>query len=210
MACAEGIVRNADSNMLAVNGAHILITKDWAKNLLHRMGFVKRRASTKVKVSVEDFEVKKEQFLLDIKAIVTLEDIPLDLIINWDQTGMHYVPVSSWTMAKEGSKRVEICGIDDKRQITAVFGCSMTGDFLPVQLAYLGKTNKCHPSFQYPSDWDITHSSNRWSNESTMKEYIVKILLPYITKQRDQVIIVHGNIRQIQGTMYPSHIATFR
>ena len=90
---------------------------------------------------------------MDIKAIVTLEDIPLDLIINWDQTGMHYVPISSWTIAKEGSKRVEICGIDDKRQITAIFGCSMTGDFLPVQLVYLGKTNKCHPSFQYTSDW---------------------------------------------------------
>ena len=33
MACAEGILRNADSNMLAVNGGHILITKDWAKNM---------------------------------------------------------------------------------------------------------------------------------------------------------------------------------
>ena len=105
---------------------------------------------------------------MDIKAIVTLEDIPLNLIIN---RGMHYVPISSWTMAKEGSKRVEICGIDDKRQITAVLGCSMTGE--------------CHPSFQYISDWDITHSSNRWSKESTMKEYIVKILLPYVTKQRE-------------------------
>ena len=83
---------------------------------------------------------------MDIKAIVTLEDIPLDLIINWDQTGMHYVPVSSWTIAKEGSKRVEI-GIDDKRQITAVFGCSLTGDFLPVQLVYLGKTNKMSSVF---------------------------------------------------------------
>ena len=28
---------------------------------------------------------------------------------------MHNVPVSSWTMAKEGSKRVEICGFDNKR-----------------------------------------------------------------------------------------------
>ena len=35
MACAEDIVRNADSNMVAVNGGHILITKDWAKNMLH-------------------------------------------------------------------------------------------------------------------------------------------------------------------------------
>ena len=47
--------------------------------MLKRMGFVKRRASTKSKVSIEDFEEKK-QFLLDIKAVVNLEDIPLELI----------------------------------------------------------------------------------------------------------------------------------
>ena len=29
--------------------------------------------------------------MIDIKAVVTMEDIPLDLIINLDQTGMHYV-----------------------------------------------------------------------------------------------------------------------
>ena len=42
------------------------------------------------------------------------------LIINWDQTGLHIVPVSQWTMAKEGSKRVEIAGSEDKRQITGM------------------------------------------------------------------------------------------
>jgi hypothetical protein len=187
MACAEGIVKSADSRMLSVNGGHILFTKDWAKNLLHRMGFVKRRASTKAKVSVEDFEERKEQFLLDIKAVVNLEDIPLDLVINWDQTAMHYVPVSSWTMAKEGSHRVEISRIDDKRQITAVFGCSMTGSFLPIQLIYQGKTDKCHPSFQFPADWDITHSPNHWSNEITMQSFIGKILIPYIKKMREEL-----------------------
>ncbi len=62
------------------------------------MGFVKRRASTKAKVTIEDFQKIKEQFLLDIKVIVQMENIPSDLVINWDQTGMHYVPVSSWTM----------------------------------------------------------------------------------------------------------------
>lgn len=29
----------------------------------------------------------------------------------------------------EGAKRVGINGIDDKRQLTAVFGCSLKGDF---------------------------------------------------------------------------------
>ena len=120
MSCAEGIIKNHNSNLLASNGRHILLTKDWGKSILHRMGFVKRKASTKAKVSIENFEEIKAQFLLDIKVVVEMEDIPFDLIINWDQTGIHYVPVGSWTMDKEGSKRVEIAGVDDKRQITAV------------------------------------------------------------------------------------------
>ena len=66
MGCAEGIVMSIDSNLLASNGGHISLTKDWGKNLLHRMGFVKRRASTKAKVSVTDFEEIKAQFLLDL------------------------------------------------------------------------------------------------------------------------------------------------
>ena len=39
-------------------------------------------------------------------------------------------------MESEGSRRVEIAGKDDKRQITTVFAGSMIGDFLPPQLVY--------------------------------------------------------------------------
>ena len=38
-------------------------------------------------------------------------DIPEDLIINWDHTGFTYVPVSNWSMAEKGSKRVEMWGL---------------------------------------------------------------------------------------------------
>lgn len=71
---------------------------------------------------------------MDIKAVVEMAEIPKDLIVNWDQTAIKYVPVSEWTMEKVGSKRVEIAGLQDKRQITAVFAGSLTGDFLPIQL----------------------------------------------------------------------------
>ena len=187
MSCAEGIVKSHDSNLLASNGGHILLTKDWGKSILRRMGFVKRRASTKAKVSVQNFEQVKVQFLLDINAVVEMEDIPFDLIINWDQTGIHYVPVGLWTMDKEGSKRVEIAGVDDKRQITAVFAGSLTGDFLPPQLIYKGTTHRCLPTVQFPSRWYITCSENHWSNESTMKAYIEKILLPYVRDKRKEL-----------------------
>ena len=76
---------------------------------------------------MEKFEKAKAQFLLDIKAVVEFHDIPNSLIINWDETGIHYVPVVSWTMKKEWSKRVEIAAVDDKHQITAVFAASLVG-----------------------------------------------------------------------------------
>lgn len=60
-----------------------------------------------------------------------MDDIPPELVITF---GINYVPVSSWRMEKEGAKRFEVVGKEDKRQITAVFGISMSDDFLPIQL----------------------------------------------------------------------------
>ena len=86
--------------------------------------------------------------------------------------------MSNWTMAKEGEKRVEIVGKDDKRQITAVFAGSMSGDFLPPQVIYQGKIKRCIPSIEFPPDWDITFSENHWSYNDTEK------ILPYINGKR--------------------------
>ena len=95
IAAATGIFRKRDTSLLAENGGHIALSKHWAQYLLQRMGYVKQKSTTKVKVSVEDLESLKEQFLLDIKAIVKLEDIPHDLILNWDQTAINHFPVSN-------------------------------------------------------------------------------------------------------------------
>lgn len=42
-----------------------------------------------------------------------MAEIPKDLIVNWDQTAIKYVPVSEWTMEKVGSKCVKIAGLQD-------------------------------------------------------------------------------------------------
>ena len=72
------------------------------------MGYVKRKACSKAKVDVEHFEKLKKEFLTNIRNIVVMDKIPPDLMINFDQTGINYVPISSWTMEKEGTKRVEM------------------------------------------------------------------------------------------------------
>ena len=149
------------------------------------MGFVKRKACSKAKVIPEQFDKLEEEFLLEVKNIVAMDEIPYELILNFDQTGLNYIPVTHWTMEKEGAKRVEVVAKDDKQQITAVFCGSMTGDFLPIQLIYEGKTNRCSPQYKFPSTWHVTYSDNHWSNETTMRQYIEKIILPYVlTKEK--------------------------
>lgn len=180
MAAATAIVRKADRNLLGENGGPITITDNWAKSLLYRMNFVKRRGSSTAKLTVANFEAVKEQFILDVNAIVEMEDIPPQLVFNWDQTGISIVPGSSWTMEAKGTKRVEIAGMGDKRQITAVLCGAMSGEFLPPQLIYQGKTTACLPRHQFPEDWHVTYTPNHWSNEDKMIEYIETIILPYV------------------------------
>ena len=144
------------------------------------MAFVKRKGSTKSKVTVEHFEEVKQQYLLDIKAVVEMEEIPDDLIINWDQTEVNYMLISPWTMAE---KRVPVVGLNDKRQITALFGGSLSGDFLPVQLVYQRKTNiNCLPILALI--WHVISTLNHWCNETTMKSYLEVILVPYVQEKR--------------------------
>ena len=60
------------------------------------MNFVQRKATTaKSKQSTAEFAELKENFLADIVATVTMEEIPLELTLNWDQMGIKMVPCST-------------------------------------------------------------------------------------------------------------------
>ncbi len=148
------------------------------------MGYVKRKCSNAGKVSVEHFEERKDEFLSDIKAEVVMNDIPRELMFNWDQTGVKLVPTGEWTIHQAKAKIIPIANSDDKRQITAVLAATLTGEYLPPQLIYKGKTMRCHPKVAVPDGWDVWHSDNHWSTETTMKRYIENVIVPFITRKR--------------------------
>ena len=84
-------------------------------------------------------------FLADVTAVAIMNNIPDDLIINWDQTAVQFVPTGQWTMHKSDDKLVPTAHSDDKRQITAVLAATLSGIYLSLQLLYEGKTVRCHP-----------------------------------------------------------------
>lgn len=68
-------------------------------------------------------------------------------------------------------------------QITAVFAGTMSGEFLPPQIIYAGKSTRCLPSVKFPHNWHVTHTENHWANEKTTVDYIKVFLLPYVAQK---------------------------
>ena len=138
-------------------------------------------------LSVVFLHVFRDVFLQSVIDVVKMEEILSQLIFNWDQTDLHLVPASNWTMVEKRSRHVEKNGIKDKWQVTAVFCGTLCGEFLPIQLIYTGKTDRCHPSYSFLLDWSIRHYDNHWSNESTMLTYINDIIVPLVERVREDL-----------------------
>ena len=59
---------------------------------------------------------------------------------------------------------------NDYRQITGTFSVSMRGDFLPIQLIYKGTTPRCHPDYNFPSGFHVTHSYTHWASNTLCRK----------------------------------------
>ena len=187
IASAKGIVYHYNKALLPEHGGNLILSRKWVQSIMTRMGLVKRKATKATRKVPLDFQDVKAAFLHRIKDTVTKHAIPVSMIVNFDQTGSKFVPCSEWTMAQEGSKQVEVTGLNDKREMTALLAVSLASELLPPQLIYAGTTNKCHPTVTFPDDWNVTHSKNHWSNETTMLEFIDTVLVPFMVKQREKL-----------------------
>ena len=45
------------------------------------------------------------------------EEIPPELVLNWDQAGIKLVPLAFWTMHERGSRRVQQVGIEERESL---------------------------------------------------------------------------------------------
>ena len=61
------------------------------------------------------------------------------------------MPTANVTIAEKNSKHVARKGVNDKRGITVTLGESLSGEILPMQLIYKGKTNRSLLSVKFPA-----------------------------------------------------------
>jgi len=119
---------------------------------------------------------------------VKLNSIPPELVLNADQTPSSYVSVGRQTMAAHGSKSVPIAGLSDKRNITLTFVVTLSGEFLPMQIIYAGKTKQSQPrGFVFPKGFSLSQNPQHWSNERETLKLIDEVINPYVINKRKEL-----------------------
>ena len=119
------------------------------------MSFVKRKGTASAKITPSEFESVKAAFLAEVSQKVSDGNIPDSFIFNWDQTALHLVPSSDWTMEMTGTKRVPIAGTKDKKEITTLITVSATGKAFTAPCSRQITGSRLHPFTFFSFNWHL-------------------------------------------------------
>ena len=185
----NGVLACKCPERLAINGGSITLWIKWARNLLKSMNWSRRKGTTgKRTMNPSLYEELCFTWKKKIDELVFENKMHRSLVLNFCQTPLGFTSPSKVTFTEKNSQNVPIANIDDKHTITGTFTVSLDDQFLPIQLIYTGKSDKCHPRIKFPDGFGITHSPNHWSNEEAVISHLTKVVFPYIQRKRKDTI----------------------
>ena len=104
MAATCGIMLSLDTGRSRLVGyiGHIELSRHWAYSSLEHMNFVKRKVTTAISNYItDDFkQVNKSLWYSNCSSSDERNSYSIELVLNFDQTGIRIVPVSSWAVDK--------------------------------------------------------------------------------------------------------------
>ena len=126
------------------------LTNLWARNLRDSVEWNKHKATIeKIEPSPQLLSEEKFTFQRAVSIAVFEHEISISLIANLDQTPLSHVSPGRYALSFKSANNVLIKGWDDKRQITGTFAVTLDGKFLPIQLIYQRKYQRCQPKFYF-------------------------------------------------------------
>ncbi|KAL3701234.1 hypothetical protein R1sor_019256 [Riccia sorocarpa] len=131
-------------------------------------------------VELDDDVVKRIAYL------VYIHDIPEDLVINTDETGLQLFPAcQDRTFAVQGSQNVTITGAGDKRHVTVLVSSSARGFVLPMQVIFEGKSDRSCPKGPEARNlrvngFHLTFSPSHWTTVHTFRDFVEFVLVPWL------------------------------
>ncbi|KAF9509190.1 hypothetical protein BS47DRAFT_1373557 [Hydnum rufescens UP504] len=142
----------------------------------------------------DDWEKQCEDAILRLSYNIKLFNIPAELVINADQTGVCLVPAGNKTWAPVGAKQVAAMAKEEKRQFTLMVATSVAGEVVPFQSIHKGKTGVSLPSQESHAEGEkmgilwTPGGPTHWSSISSMKVWVDKVLEPHI--QHKSILLI--------------------
>ena len=166
------------------------------KFLWKKLGWSERHAMWPAQELPNNHEKVLWAAFLQEAAIICNHSIPAELQVNTDQTQLVYQQGTQTTWNKAGEKQVETKGQDEKRAFTLVPSISASGDLLPFQAVYHGKTALSCPSPKAPGiaeaqklqfKFEASKTKTYWSTQETMRKLVDEIIAPYFNKKKREL-----------------------
>jgi hypothetical protein len=179
--------------------AQFQCSENFVRSLLQsKMNWSPRVGTRSAAKLPDDADEQCERTLFRICYALHWNQIPPELLINIDQQGMYVLPNCSTTWETVGTKQIDVIAKDEKRAYTILVGSTPTGDILPFQAFWGGKTAGSLPKddapgmddakargFHFAAAASETSPRSHFSTLKTMKEYVVEVIQPYIKKVID-------------------------
>ena len=164
IASIKGIVKSHDPSLLN----YFDLSPSWARSLLKRMNFVRRKETKAAQKLPTDFPAIPYEFVNRVRTVIDKNVLPPAMFVNCNQTNIKFVPTSEYTLEERGSKQVSIIGMEDEKGMTVLLACFLSENLFPPRKLYSEKTTNCHPKFTFPADWDVRNTDSHWRNTDTM------------------------------------------
>lgn len=124
--------------IVSSHGGHFKVSHSYVRRWCRdHLGWSFRKPTSMASKLPADWEQKGQLFKFCIAYLVYTWYVPQALVVNMDQTTVHFLPVrNERTYIARGSRDVSIVGRGDKRQVMVVVACSVGGDVLPFQVIF--------------------------------------------------------------------------
>ncbi|KAG9075971.1 hypothetical protein FRC06_009782, partial [Ceratobasidium sp. 370] len=119
-----------------------------------------------------------------------LHNVPPELVINADQTGVLYLGTGHKTWELKGVPQVPGFGQDEKHQFTLMVAVMAAGQIVPFQAIYKGTTKNSLPSERAQATcksagFVFTLGGHKhWSNLKSMQEWVIEDVVIFANKER--------------------------
>ncbi|KPJ14194.1 Pogo transposable element with KRAB domain [Papilio machaon] len=167
---------------------------DFAKSFLNRHSDkISQRVSQNIKRNraAVSPDVIKEYFT---QLKISISDVPIDNIVNYDETNLADDPGRKKILTKRGTKYPERVMNHSKSAVSIMMACTAAGEMLPPYVVYKAQNLYDTWTKSGPNGSRYNRSPSGWFDSNIFEDWVTTIILPFFENKPGKKCMVGDNL----------------